>query len=211
MFLQNPVSLWFQEVITHTITKAQKLFEGVNADNMNNGHSCLKHQGGVSGMFSHCLCRPTMITSGEAKPVQCKTRLLHLLVCQPRQETEDWLLSWWQKYQCSMLDWKLYVSGYKVTRQIWGIWKLRPAYSPETPNLGKNRWYFVPCDHEIWWITLENNRASLLCCFKLCATFHSHWWIQTGVTFRKRPIWVKIDDFFLAVWPCNLMYDLEKQ
>ena len=63
------------------------------------------------------------------------------------------------------------------TRQIWGIWKLRPAYSPETPNLGQNRWCFVPCDLEIWWMTLENNNASLFCCFKLCATFHSHWWI----------------------------------
>ena len=82
-----------------------------------------------------------------------------------------------------------------VTRQIWGIWKLRPAYSPETPNLGQNRWCYVACDLEIWWMTLENNRASLLCCFKLCATFHSHWWIQTGVTVRKRPIWVKFDDF----------------
>ena len=82
------------------------------------------------------------------------------------------------------------------TRQIWGIWKLRPAYSPEKPNLGQNQWRFVPCDLEIWWMTLENNRASLLCCFNLCATFHSHWWIQTGVTVRKRPIWVKIDDFF---------------
>ena len=81
------------------------------------------------------------------------------------------------------------------TRQIWGIWKLRPAYSPETPNLGQNWWCFVSCDLEIWWMTLENNRASLLCCFKLCATFHSHWWIQTGVTVRKRPIWVKFDDF----------------
>ena len=47
------------------------------------------------------------------------------------------------------------------TRQIWGIWKLRPAYSPETPNLGQKRWCFVPCDLEIWWMTLENNRASL--------------------------------------------------
>ena len=51
------------------------------------------------------------------------------------------------------------------TRQIWGIWKLRPAYSPETPNLGQYRWCFVPCDLEIWWMTLENNRAPLLCCF----------------------------------------------
>ena len=89
----------------------------------------------------------------------------------------------------------------KLTRQIWGIWKLRLAYSPETPNLGQNRWCFVPCDLEIWRMTLENDRASLLCCFKLCATFHSHWWIQTGVTVRKRQIWVKFDDF---LEPCDL-------
>ena len=83
----------------------------------------------------------------------------------------------------------------QATRQIWGIWKLRLAYSPEKPNLGQNRWCFVPCDLEIWRMTLENDRASLLCCFKLCATFHSHWWIQTGVTVRKHPFWVKFDDF----------------
>ena len=41
----------------------------------------------------------------------------------------------------------------------------------------------------------------------LCASFCSHWWIQTGVTVRKRPIWVKMDDFFshvtlqFDVWP----------
>ena len=68
----------------------------------------------------------------------------------------------------------------------------------------------VPCDLEIWWMTLENNRASLLCCFKFCAIFHSHRWIQTGYTVRKRPIWVKLD-VFRAVWPWNLMDDLEKQ
>ena len=81
-----------------------------------------------------------------------------------------------------------------LTRQIWGIWKLRLAYSPETPNLVQNRWCFVPCDLEIWWMTLENNRAPLLCCFKVFVTFHSHRWIQT-VAVRKRPIWVKFDDF----------------
>ena len=53
----------------------------------------------------------------------------------------------------------------------------------------------------------RNNRAPLLCYFKLCAAFRSHWWIQTGVTVRKRLIWVKIDDFFncvtlkFDVWP----------
>ena len=85
--------------------------------------------------------------------------------------------------------------GWPRTRQIWGIWKLRPAYSPETPNWGQNRWCFVPYDLDFWWMTLENKRASFLCCFKLCATFHSQWWIQTEVTVRKRPIWVEFDDF----------------
>ena len=45
---------------------------------------------------------------------------------------------------------------------------------------------------------LKNNRTALLCCFKLCASFHNHRWIQTGVTVRKRPIRVKIDDFFVS-------------
>ena len=42
------------------------------------------------------------------------------------------------------------------------------------------------------------NRATLLCCFKLSVSFRSNWWIQTGV--RKRQIWVKIDVFY----PCDL-------
>ena len=92
-----------------------------------------------------------------------------------------------------------------ITRQIWGIWKLRPAYSPETPNSGQKRWCFVPCDLEIWWMTLENNRAPLLCYFKVYASFHSHRWIQAGVTVRKRPIWVKIDDFLSRV---TLQFDI---
>ena len=136
--------------------------------------------------------------------------------------------------------------------------------SPETANLGQIRRFLELCDLEIWRMILKNNRAPLQCYFKLCASFRSHWWFQTGVTVRKRPIWVKIDDFFsrvtlqcdvwpwktighlfyatsssmhhfiaigdfklelqsgnaqfwskssifLAVWPCNLTYDLEKQ
>ena len=34
----------------------------------------------------------------------------------------------------------------------------------------------------------KKNRAPLLCCFKLCASFHSHRWIQTKATVRKRLI-----------------------
>ena len=60
-------------------------------------------------------------------------------------------------------------------------------------------------------MTLKNNRAPLLCCFKLCASFHSHQWIQTGVTVRKHPILLKIDDFFSRVtskfngWPSKII------
>ena len=115
--------------------------------------------------------------------------------------TEVWSQQYQHRASKQLITSQIYLqnfcfSTHKIlTRQIWGIWKLPPAYSPETPNLGQNRWCFVPCDLEIWWMTLENNRASLLCCFKLCATFHSHWWIQTGVTVQKRPIWIKFYDF----------------
>ena len=56
-----------------------------------------------------------------------------------------------------------------------------------------------------WYLTddLKNNRADLLCYFKLCASYHSHWYIQTGVTVRKHPISVKIDHLFCSVWTWN--------
>ena len=34
--------------------------------------------------------------------------------------------------------------------------------------------FFVPCDLQIWQMTLKTNRATALCSFKLCASFHSH-------------------------------------
>ena len=62
-------------------------------------------------------------------------------------------------------------------------------------QFGSKSAFFVPRNLEIWRMTLKNNRASLLCCFKLCVSFHTHWWIKNWVTVRKRPIWVKCDDF----------------
>ena len=79
--------------------------------------------------------------------------------------------------------------------------------SGKTLNSGQNLQFFVLCDLEIWRMTLKNHSAPLLCHFKLCASFHSHQWIQTGITVWKRPMWVKINDFFLAMtwkfdgWP----------
>ena len=81
------------------------------------------------------------------------------------------------------------------------------SYSTETLNSGQNRRFIVPCDLEIWRMTLKNNRAPLLCSFKLYASFQSHWSIQTKVTVRKRSIRVKIGDFLSRVtlkfdgWP----------
>ena len=91
------------------------------------------------------------------------------------------------------------------------------SYSPEMLDSGQNQRLFVPCDLEIWWMTLKNNRAPLLCYFKLCASFQSHRSIQTGVTVWKRSIRFKIVDFSFRVtldfdgWPWktigHLFYD----
>ena len=74
--------------------------------------------------------------------------------------------------------------------------------------------FFVQWNLEIWQMILENNRAPLLCYIKLCASFQSHLWIQTGVTVRKRSIGVKIADFLSRVtlkfdgWPWKTMGNL---
>ena len=66
---------------------------------------------------------------------------------------------------------------------------------------------FRSCDLEISWMTPKNNKARLLYYIKRCVSFQIHQWIQTGGTVRKRPIWVKFDDFFsrvtlqFDVWP----------
>ena len=72
----------------------------------------------------------------------------------------------------------------------------------------ESKWeIFFPCDIKIWQMTLKNNRALLLCNFKLCVLFHSHLSIQNGVTVRKSQIWIKIGDFLSRVtlkfdgWP----------
>ena len=70
-----------------------------------------------------------------------------------------------------------------------------------------NHRFFVLCDLEIWWMTLENNRAPLLYYIKLCLSFQNHWWIETEATVRKRSIRVKIGDILSFVtlkfdgWP----------
>ena len=64
----------------------------------------------------------------------------------------------------------------------------------------------VLCDLEIIWMTLKNNRPPLLYYIKLCASFQSHRWIKTGVSIRKRPIWVIIGGLFVV--PCDRLSNL---
>ena len=52
--------------------------------------------------------------------------------------------------------------------------------------------FFVPCDLDICWVTLKDNRAPFLYHIKLCPSFQSHQWTQTWVTVRKSSIRVKI-------------------
>ena len=78
---------------------------------------------------------------------------------------------------------------------------------PINLELYSNRLFFWPCDHEIWRMTSNNNRALFLYYIKLCASFQIHWWIQTGFTVQKRSIWVEIGDMISCVtlkfsgWP----------
>ena len=69
------------------------------------------------------------------------------------------------------------------------------SYSLETLSSGRNWWYFVLCDLEIWWMAVELNMAPLLYYTKLCASFHIHPRSQTGVTVRKCPFQVNIGNF----------------
>ena len=82
------------------------------------------------------------------------------------------------------------------------------SYSSKTLNLGQNWTFFYPFvtfKFQRWpWKAIGHLFPSF---FKLCVSFHSHWWIYTGVTDRKRPIWIKIDNFVSCVtlkfngWP----------
>ena len=66
----------------------------------------------------------------------------------------------------------------------------------------------ILCDLKNRQMTLKNNKVPLLCYFKLCASFHSHWQMQTRVTRQKHSIWVNIGNFY-HMWPSNLTSDLD--
>ena len=83
------------------------------------------------------------------------------------------------------------------------------SYSPEMPNLGQIRRFLEQCELEIWRMTLKNNRAPLLWYFKLCASFHSHWWIQSNWSYSPEtpnPGQIRqiLEPCDLEIWQMNL-------
>ena len=98
------------------------------------------------------------------------------------------LVIWWMTLENNraplLSNIKLYVSFHHqpastFVQHFVPIGELKLELQPETPNLGQIRQFLEPCDLQIWWMTLQNNRAPLLRYFKLCAAFRTHWWIQT--------------------------------
>ena len=67
---------------------------------------------------------------------------------------------------------------------IVAIGKFKLELQSGNAQFGSKSTIFVPCDLEIWRMTLKNNRAPLLSNIKLCASFHRHMWIQIGVTVK---------------------------
>ena len=114
------------------------------------------------------------------------------------------------------------------------IWRpsvnLNLSHSPETPNSGQTRRFFVRVT-VILRMTLKKNAAPLLCCFKLCASFYRHQWLypplqRRGVSSERRcsscsSFKLELQSgntqfgpklmVFCPLWPWNLTDDLEKQ
>ena len=98
---------------------------------------------------------------------------------------------------------------FKLCASFCGHWSIQTGVTVRKRPIWvkfNNFWAMWPWNFQM---TLNSNEAPFLCYFKLCASFRSHWWIQTGVTVRKRPIWVKFDDFWRGGtlkfdwWPCK--------
>ena len=134
---------------------------------------------------------PEILNSGQRRPLFCP-----LVPWNSLNDPEK------QKGTSCMLRQALYIISKPFVNSNWSC-------RPQTLNSGQNGQFIVP----LWpWnlrMTQKNNRAPLLCYFKLCLLFCNCWWIQTGVTVRKLPICVKIGISFSRMtlkfdgWPWN--------
>ena len=92
-------------------------------------------------------------------------------------------------------------------RHFVAINELKLELQSKNAQFGSKLIFFVPCDLQIWQMTLKNFRAPLLCQIKLCTSFHCHMWIQTGVTIWKRPNWVlTFRTLTFDLWPWHFAW-----
>ena len=84
--------------------------------------------------------------------------------------------------------------------------------SGNSQNLGQNRWFFCP----VWLRNLTDELDKRYFTSSMLLPSFVHHCVATGVTIWKRPIWVKIDDFFSRVtlkfdrWPWRTIGHLSK-
>ena len=88
------------------------------------------------------------------------------------------------------LPWSLMITPENFMMIWWWEHSQKGVTDRQTDRQTDRKYHSLSC-----LVAAKNNRASLLCHCKLCVSFRTHWWIQIGVTVRKRPIWVKFDDF----------------
>ena len=148
-------------------------------------------------------------------PVPCYVKLCALFYCHQWIQTG---VTFWKRsirvkirdfffVLCELEIWKIIEHiSYASFHSHW--WFQTWVTVRKHPIRVKICYFFVPRDPEIWRMTSKHKRAPLLGNWKLCVSFRSHVWIQTGVTVQKHPNWGKIcfDPCDLDLWPWLLAW-----
>ena len=148
---------------------------------------CIISNPSVNSNWSYC---PGMLNSGQNRQF--------FVTCD--QTFDGWP---WKTIRQLFYATLSFVHHFKAINSKW-------RYSPETLNSGQNLRFFVPYDLEIWWMTLKNNRAPLLCCFKLVHHFIAIGEFKLKLQSGNSQFGSK-SAIHCPAWPWNLTDDLEKQ
>ena len=153
-----------------------------------------------NSVISNKVTTPFVYDSGKVHLLsKLTTKCVYEMFCHKKYVTATCIHKWNEMHQRQEEEWAdIFTRTFKVVRETkLQSFQFRVIHRIITCNkqgksegfdscdrpinlkLDSNRQFFCPCDREIWWMTLQNNRAPLLCYFKLCASFCTHWWIQT--------------------------------
>ena len=90
--------------------------------------------------------------------------------------------NWWFFFPCDLKIWgmtlrnnrHIFSTTSSFVLHFIAIYQFKMELQSGNTKFGSKSAIFVPCDLEIWRMTLKNNRAPFLCYFKLSVSFHSH-------------------------------------